>query len=109
MIIAARILSSTEDGIWSAQKCTKLLDIVQDAQQLVQDYPACASLVDSGDTGAVAAVRANFDGTAPQIAAALNESFGMAGWIALVLHAIGVEVYVRASAGRLSSCPKDAR
>lgn len=27
--------------------------------------------------------------------AALNESFGMSGWVALVLHAVGVEVYVR--------------
>lgn len=94
MIISAMILAKFEDNLWSAQKCVKLLDIVQDAQALVQDYPACASLIDSGDLGAVAAVRANFNGTVPQIAAALNESFGMSGWIALTLHAIGVEAYV---------------
>ena len=40
-------------------------------------------------------VRATFDGTVPEIGASLEISFGAAGWLALVLHAVGVEIYLR--------------
>lgn len=93
MIIAAQILSAAGD-FWSVQKCTKLLDVIGDAQTLVEQYPSCSSLVKDGNLKAVAAVNANFGGPAVELMSAMNISFGMAGWLATGLHAIGVEIYV---------------
>lgn len=93
MIIAAQIISSAGD-FWSVQSCVKLLDVIGDAQELVQQYPSCSGLVGNGNLEAVAAVNANFGGSAVELMSAMNMSFGMAGWLALGLHAVGVEVYV---------------
>lgn len=93
MIIAAQSISSAGD-FWSVQSCAKLLDVIGDAQELVQQYPSCSGLVNGGNLEAVAAVNANFGGSAVESMSAMNMSFGMAGWLALALHAIGVEVYV---------------
>jgi hypothetical protein len=94
MIIAAQILSAAGD-FWSVQECVKLLYVIGDAQN-----PSCASLVDDGNLKAVAAVNANFGGSVVELMSAMNISFGMAGWLATGLHAIGVEVYV----GRHTIC-----
>ena len=37
---------------------------------------------------------ANFNGTVPEIGAALDINFGMALWLALAMHTIGVEIYL---------------
>jgi hypothetical protein len=93
MIISAQIISAAGD-FWSVQDCAKLLDIVGDAQTLVEQYPSCASLINDGNLKAVAAVNANFGGSTVELMSAMNISFGMAGWLATSLHAIGVEIYV---------------
>ena len=93
MIISAQIISAAGD-FWSVQNCAKLLDVIGDAQTLVEQYPSCSSLIDDGNLKAVAAVNANFGGSTAELMSALNISFGMAGWLATSLHAIGVEVYV---------------
>jgi hypothetical protein len=93
MIIAAQILSAAGD-FWSVQKCVKLLDVIKDGATLVELYPSCASLVNDGNLKAVAAVNANFGGSVLELMSAMNISFGMAGWLATGIHAIGVEVYV---------------
>ena len=58
---------------------------------------ASASLIDAGNLQAVTAVKADFGGSVEQLMSAMNITFGMAGWLALGLHAIGVEVYVSLS------------
>jgi hypothetical protein len=93
MIISAQIISAAGD-FWSVQKCAKLLDVIGDAQTLVEQYPSCSSLINDGNVRAIAAVNANFGGSAVELMSAMNVSFGMAGWLATSLHAIGVEVYV---------------
>ncbi|MCJ1365128.1 hypothetical protein MMC16_004248 [Acarospora aff. strigata] len=45
------------------------------------------------------AVNANFNGTPEQIGASLDINFGMALWLALFLHLVGVEVYLRLTPG----------
>jgi hypothetical protein len=104
MIIAAQILSAAGD-FYAVQNCSKLLDVIGDAATLVEQYPSCSSLIDSNNLKAVAAVNANFGGSAVELMSAMNLSFGMAGWLATSLHAIGVEVYVSSlySGGLLSS------
>ena len=93
MIISALIISAAGD-FWSVQNCAKLLDVIGDAQTLVEQYPSCSSLINDGDLKAIAAVNANFGGSVVELMSAMNVSFGMAGWLATSLHAIGVEVYV---------------
>ena len=93
MIISAQIISAAGD-FWSVQNCAKLLDVIEDAQTLVEQYPSCSSLVTDGNLKAIAAVNANFGGSTVELMSAMNVSFGMAGWLATSLHAIGVEIYV---------------
>ena len=58
-------------------------------------YPACASYLNGTDVGQEAVVHADFGGdVSTELGAALNMSFGMALWLALALHAVGVEIYV---------------
>ena len=101
MIISAQIISAAGD-FWSVQNCAKLLDVIRDAQTLVEQYPSCSSLVNDGNLKAIAAVNANFGGSTVELMSAMNISFGMAGWLATSLHAIGVEVYVSTLFGVLS-------
>lgn len=95
MIAAANILSSSGAGAYfSVQPCAKLLSVLSSSSpdasaNLTALYPSCTS------PSAVAPVRVNMSGSVLEVMAALNESFGMSGWVALVLHAVGVEVYVR--------------
>lgn len=62
-------------------------------------YPACASVLpndklpSANDT--YVAVQADYYGSPEQIGASLDINFGMSIWIALLLHAVGVEVYLR--------------
>lgn len=94
MIIAANILTSAGD-FWSVQECAKVLDVLKDdVQALLEVYPACANLDKQDNIAAVTTVHVNMEGTAVEVMAALNESFGMSGWVAFALHAIGVEVHV---------------
>jgi hypothetical protein len=118
MIIAAQIISAAGD-FWTVQSCAKLLDVIGDAQALVEQYPSCSSLISDGNLKAVAAVNANFGGSVVELMSAMNISFGMAGWLATSLHAIGVEVYVSlprfpssygapANIGKLHLTPKES-
>lgn len=84
---------------YSAQPCDKLNDIAASiaangTEMLLAEFPACSAFLD-GDLNAHAIVNVNFNGTAAQKMAAINMTFGMAGWVALAIHAFGVEVYVR--------------
>jgi hypothetical protein len=80
MIIAAQILSAV-GSFYAIQNCSKLLDVI-------------GSLINENNLKAVSAVDANFGGSAVELMSAMNISFGMAGWLATGLHAVGVEVYV---------------
>ena len=83
---------------YSAQPCDKLYDIAASiatngTEMLLAEYPACSSFL-GGDLTAHAIVHVNFDGTPAQKIAAINLTFGMAGWVALAIHSFGVEVHV---------------
>ena len=63
---------------------------------LQKQYPGCFQPNTTTFLPAeVVAVRADFNGNKPQIAASMDLTFGAAGWLALLLHAIGVEIYLR--------------
>lgn len=56
-------------------------------------YPACVPFL-NGQGDPYAVVQAGGAGRPEQIAALLDISFGMTLWLALAIHAIGIEIYV---------------
>jgi hypothetical protein len=94
MIIATIIISSTGEyySVWS---CAKIESALPNASLLPKMYPACEPYINGSNLNEVAIVKANLDGeTGVNAGTALSMSFGMAVWLATVIHAIGVEVYV---------------
>jgi len=87
MIIAALVITQI-GGYFISMPCQKIEYVDGDTQS----YAACRENPD-----AQTAVLANFNTTngVEHIAAALDTSFGMAGWLALAMHAIGIEIYLR--------------
>lgn len=58
-------------------------------------YPSCAAYVNGTDLNEFALVKASMEGPdGANIGAALNVPFGMALWLSVAIHAIGVEIYV---------------
>lgn len=70
-------------------QCDKVATFYDDTKSLIAKYPTCK------DLDAWVAVQGDMGGeSAENIAAALTLGFSMGVWLALALHAIGVEVYV---------------
>ncbi|SMR58244.1 unnamed protein product [Zymoseptoria tritici ST99CH_1E4] len=89
MIIAVQIISSI-GSYYTAMSCAQIAGTRDDGD--VSAYAACVS-----DPGGYTAVHADFSSTAgiEEIAAGFELTFGMALWMAIVIHAVGVEVYLR--------------
>jgi len=85
MIIAALVISRYP-GYFNTMPCRQIEAMGGDA---MSSYQACAA-----DMEAHAVVAADFNGTVENIAASFHMTFGMAGWIALWLHGVGVEIYL---------------
>ena len=95
MIIAAQAV--TADGnYFTAHPCAQLeWDNKGDVQKTLHYYPECESYFNGSNPNQHGIIHADFKGRYEEVGAALDVSFGMATWLALALHAIGVEIYVR--------------
>lgn len=72
-----------------AYPCDVLASFYRNSTVLYAKYPACSSL------SAHVPVEANFNLKSPEtIGASMQATFGTALWLALAVHAIGVEIYV---------------
>ncbi|KAL8894786.1 MAG: hypothetical protein Q9192_004055 [Flavoplaca navasiana] len=92
MILSALILPKV-GGFYQAMPCDKISYMFEDDQaDFREKFPAC--FAPNGTTNGWVAVPAIFGNSAANVSASLGLSFGMAGWLALTLHAIGVEVYL---------------
>lgn len=88
MISAAKIITLW-GPFYKAEKCDKVASFYNSTETFHKAYPSCNLSTD------YVAVKADMNaGNAGNAAAALDLSFGMAVWLALALHAIGVEIYV---------------
>lgn len=87
MIIAASIISIS-GKYYQAMPCGQIEYMGGDESV----YPACQA-----DANGQAAVLANFNSptSIEQVAASFQTSFGMSGWVALFIHAVGVEIYLK--------------
>ncbi|KAL8812880.1 MAG: hypothetical protein Q9200_000702 [Gallowayella weberi] len=92
MIISALIVSQSSRS-YQVWPCEKLAYVFEDDDATFRDrYPAC--FITNGTTDGNVAVRAKFGEVGAEIGASLGFSFGTAGWLALFLHAVGVEMYL---------------
>jgi hypothetical protein len=96
-LCAVRLVTKMGDYVY-AMPCSKIAGIFQNygipSAALPGFYPECIPFVSSASPNQYAIVRAGNYGRPEQSAAALDALFGMTLWIALMIHAIGVEVYV---------------
>lgn len=81
---------------YSSRPCDQIFDSFnREKGATLHFYPECAPFFSGENLEQQAVVKANFDGdTAIETGVALGVSFAMAGWLALAMHAIGIEVYV---------------
>ena len=95
IFILGTLIISKMDRYRLAMECAKIDYIMQDPNSTLSQYPDCVSYYDGSDPGKFAIVQAKFSGSGPQVAASLDMNFGMAMWLALLLHAVGVEIYLQ--------------
>ncbi|OAA56813.1 hypothetical protein ISF_07329 [Cordyceps fumosorosea ARSEF 2679] len=88
MIISAMIISN--DGpYYEPMSCAKLATFYNNVTALEASHPACV------DPSAWSIARASMSGGAENAAASLSLTFGGGVWLALAIHAIGVEFYLQ--------------
>lgn len=92
MIIAAQIITAL-GSYYTTMTCGEIGYIQKDDMaSFASAYPECAD----ADANHHVVVHASFiSGNIAELGASLRMSFGMALWMALLLHAVGVEIYLR--------------
>jgi hypothetical protein len=93
MGITSQIVS-TNQSFAVIRPCAQI-HYVLSIPQLLRYYPECQAYVD-GDNKALAIITPNFNSedNPMEITASLAVGFGAAGWVALWLHAVAMEIYV---------------
>ncbi|KAI0475323.1 hypothetical protein GGR56DRAFT_694969 [Xylariaceae sp. FL0804] len=94
LIVGAGVVTAIE-GFTFIEPCDKIDWTLGGQNATLAAYPGCAPLYTGEDPHQQVIVDANFNGTLMEVVAALNLVFGMAGWIAIFLHAVGIEIYIR--------------
>ena len=92
IMILSALISSQMSTYNTTMTCGELLSILDTNEKVNTFYPSCGQPGSTPDTLAI--VQAKFGSQPEQIASALRLSFGMALWMALFLHATGVEIYL---------------
>ncbi len=92
MVVAAAITSTI--GSYDVLMACGELGSMKGRHELVTNYPECIS-------GSIIAaekimvVHASFSGSKENVGASLRLNFGMAMWLAIFLHAVGIEIYLK--------------
>ncbi|TVY68373.1 hypothetical protein Focb16_v003007 [Fusarium oxysporum f. sp. cubense] len=88
MIISALVMSKNPSFRLPMQ-CAKVASFYNDTESLIAKYPTCQ------DLNAWVAIQGDMSGESTEnIASALSLGFSMGIWLALAIHAIGIEVYL---------------
>jgi hypothetical protein len=76
-------------------RCEEISFVLNSMDALQQSYPQCTQA--GGNLGRVrVAIRAAVDGDRLGLGSSVRVTWGMAMWVAIVIHSLGVEIYVRA-------------
>ncbi|KAG9024881.1 hypothetical protein FRB95_010942 [Tulasnella sp. JGI-2019a] len=99
LIISREIISSVGGyySMWTCAEVQFLQNRGQGVPIFTQTYPACANNDGTDPSLVHVAVRASMNAYPINFGAAVRETFGMALWIAIVIHVLGVEIYIRAT------------
>jgi hypothetical protein len=92
MAITALIISG--DEYFSPRPCAQI-DYVLGQNQTRASFPECNAFYSGETPKKRVLVPANMNTSAMTAGATLGLSFGTALWLALAIHAIGIEVYIR--------------
>ncbi|KAL5591334.1 hypothetical protein FOVSG1_010223 [Fusarium oxysporum f. sp. vasinfectum] len=88
MIISALVMSKTPSFRLPMQ-CAKIASFYDDTESLIAKYPTCQ------DLNSWVAIQGDMSGESTEnIASALSLGFSMGIWLALAIHAIGIEAYL---------------
>lgn len=79
-------------GYWAIRQCAQV-DYTLGETRTRKQYPDCDAFYSGEDPNKVTLIKATMSG-AMSAGATLGLAFGPALWLALILHAIGIEVYV---------------
>lgn len=85
------------DALYAARPCDQIFDTLgRSRADTLSRYPDCKPFLDGTNLRQYAAVVADMSDSGDGINAgvALGVSFGAAAWLALAVHAIGIEIYV---------------
>ncbi len=93
LILSSLIIS--DHGYLFPMPCDKVSFLMGTPEKTLKSYPECASYFSGYDTNKVVLVPATMQGNGSNATAALSLTFGAAFWLAFILHAVGVEIYVR--------------
>ncbi|KAI1821982.1 hypothetical protein F4861DRAFT_516635 [Xylaria intraflava] len=93
LIIFALFVSYT-GGYYTAQPCNKISMTLKGKDATMTLYPQCLSFFSGENPDQHVLVKANFFGNVIEITSALNLAFGTAVWVSLLLHMVGVELYL---------------
>ncbi|KLU85797.1 hypothetical protein MAPG_04817 [Magnaporthiopsis poae ATCC 64411] len=100
MFLAAYVVSAI-GGYYMAEPCAKVASLVAGGRdEMLARYPECAAFYSGVNLDQHALVTASMTlGRTESVGAAIDLNFGAAMWLALALHAAGIEIYVSACCG----------
>lgn len=92
MFLSALVISQLK-SYDTIRPCGEILFMYDNKTEAKQHYPQCSN--SNSTTDDLVVVHADFNsGRVEQIGASLGVSFGMAMWLALIMHLVGVEIYL---------------
>jgi len=92
MIISATIITML-DSYYTTMSCNEITFMYGSSNPVKKIYPQCSNPNSTVDDLVVVHAKLG-SGRPEQISASLGMSFGMAMWLAIVMHLVGVEVYL---------------
>ena len=93
IMILSSLIATKTGGYYRAKSCDEIKFILDDQSQFESSYPQCFAV--NGTIDGWIALPASFDKDGARISNSLGMCFGTAGWLALAIHAIGVEIYLQ--------------
>ncbi|KAF5862180.1 hypothetical protein ETB97_012077 [Aspergillus alliaceus] len=94
ILIASSAIISIAPKYYMAQPCDKI-DYLFGTEVALARYPDCASFYNGSHPAQNVLVLGDLNGSPDELGTALNINFGMALWLAMFIHALGVEIYLQ--------------
>ena len=91
----AAAIGSLSGPRYATMNCVELDFLLKNTTQLYHSFPACNPINSQFAPDGFISVKTSLTDSLPGAAASIRVNFGMAGWLALAIHAIGIEIYLR--------------